>query len=75
MSNNLKYNYYDVIRKNRPNLFTFVEKDIQLIKSKNQNGPFGSTDEYSNFYQDYFDSVILSVLNKEPFQSSWIQEI
>jgi hypothetical protein len=65
MSNNLKYNYYDVLRKNRPDLFTFIEKDIQLIRLKNQNGPFGSTDEYSSFFQEYFDSITLPIFNDQ----------
>lgn len=52
----LSSTYYDVLLKRDPIMIDFVRKDIAEIKEG--SGPFGSSDDYSRYFEDYLADVI-----------------
>lgn len=55
--------YYDIIKKRRPNLINYINQDIENIKLNKLQGPFGSVDEYSKYFDNYLNEQILIIIN------------
>lgn len=50
---NLPPTYYDVLLRRNPVLFECVEKDVAKLRETGDDGPFGSTDEFSRHFPEY----------------------
>ncbi|NRB41636.1 MAG: hypothetical protein HRU20_24725 [Pseudomonadales bacterium] len=48
--------HYDVILRNQPFILPFIERELVNISSRELEGPFGSTDEFSDIYGEYLDN-------------------
>jgi hypothetical protein len=53
----MKPTYYDILKKARPKLFKFVNKEKEIFKNKKNIVPFGSVDEFSEYFQRYIEEV------------------
>jgi hypothetical protein len=59
----MKSTYYDVLKKHKPKLFEFLEKESEILRNKKDLVPFGSIDDFSKYFQNYIEAVRNEVAN------------
>lgn len=60
----LKATYYDVLKKRHPTMLDYIERDIERIHQEKIIGPFGSIDEYSKYFDAYFEKDVVPTVVK-----------
>jgi len=59
----MKSTYYDVLKKHKPKLLEFLEKENEILRNKKDLVPFGSIDDFSKYFQNYIEAVRNEVAN------------